>query len=596
MYPHNRTRSDESDRREFERRGVARHKSERRLLARLTPIALGILLSWNTAGSSSAQVTGSTQPPAASNSPASSNSPLTASAASPDARSEPASFATRHARYIKADWASLPGWSSESAHEALIAFRIGCTSLARREAWAASCQAAQAERAREASAGRKFFEQHFDVLQLRQTNDSDIGIITGYYEPLLRGSRTRQGAFVHPVYPTPDDLLYLDGRELAAQPAGTPLFGRVRDRTVQVLHGNDAPGMAAPRQGIYRIDLGQLNSDIRDKRARVRIVDDRIVLYPTRQDIERLGLSHTRPIAWVDSADALYSMQIQGSGKIQLNDGSIIRLAYAEQNGHPFLPKVAPSLAAGVRSRGLSLIDQPATSAADTSPATTATVPRESAHPPSARGEPPSAQVEKLIDYFLSQNSRETRPARPENDRLPNRRSQIDLAPPTGSGKPQAGDFSPPSRPGLSVSSSDDPSYVFFRQIADSDDGPIGALGVPLTAGRSVAVDPRTTPLGAPVFIASADAADASSGFKRLMVAQDTGGAIRGPVRADYFWGFGRQAGNRAFQMKENLRMWVLVPKGMDVVARQREKVRTRSIDGSAADECLIADPELCVE
>lgn len=586
MYPHTRTGSAEFERRECERCA----------LARVSPIALGILLSLNTAGPTSAQVPGSMQTPVTSNSSAFSSSPVNTLAGAPDSRSEATSFATRHARYVKADWSSLPGWSSESAHEALIAFRIGCTNLARREAWAASCQAAQTERVREAGAGRNFFEQHFDVLQVRQPNDSEVGIITGYFEPLLRGSRTRQGAFVHPVYPTPDDLLYLDGRELAAQPAGTPLFARVRDRTVVMIRGSETPVVPSARQGIYRIDLGQLNSDIRDKRVRVRIVDDRVVLYPTRQDIERLGLPNSRPLAWVDNADALYSMQIQGSGKILLNDGSIIRLAYAEQNGHPFQPKVTHSMAAGVRTRGLSLNDQPSTTADDVTITTSVTEPHESQRAASAKGEPPSARVEKLIDYFLNQNPRETRPARPDTDRLPNRRSQIDLSPPAGSSKPQPDDFSPPSRPGLSVSSSEDPSYVFFRQIDDSNDGPIGALGVPLTAGRSVAVDPRTTPLGAPVFIASAEATGGSAGFRRLMVAQDTGGAIRGPVRADYFWGFGRQAGNRALQMKETFRMWVLVPKGMDVVARQREKVRTRSIDGSAADECLIADPELCVE
>ena len=83
----------------------------------------------------------------------------------------------------------------------------------------------------------------------------------------------------------------------------------------------------------------------------------------------------------------------------------------------------------------------------------------------------------------------------------------------------------------------------------------MGALGVPLTAGRSIAVDPRTTPLGFPVFIST------GGQLNRLMVAQDTGGAIRGPVRADYFWGFGPSAYEQASRMKENGRMWLLMPK-----------------------------------
>jgi membrane-bound lytic murein transglycosylase A len=138
---------------------------------------------------------------------------------------------------------------------------------------------------------------------------------------------------------------------------------------------------------------------------------------------------------------------------------------------------------------------------------------------------------------------------------------------------------------------SSDPSYVFFRQIPDGDGGPIGALGVPLTPGRSVAVDPRTTPLGYPVFISTAGP---SSTVNRLMLAQDTGGAIRGAVRADYFWGFGAGAGERASRMKENGRMWLLVPRGLELAAGTG--VLTRGAGGVSDAECVVPDPELCVE
>ena len=139
-----------------------------------------------------------------------------------------------------------------------------------------------------------------------------------------------------------------------------------------------------------------------------------------------------------------------------------------------------------------------------------------------------------------------------------------------------------------------DPSYVFFRPIPDSDDGPIGALGVPLTAGRSVAVDPRTTPLGAPVFISTREPGR-STPLNRLMLAQDTGGAIRGAVRADYFWGFGAQAFVRASQMKEDGRMWLLLPNKQQLAARAGA-VLLRGGAGSQAAECVVPDPELCVE
>jgi membrane-bound lytic murein transglycosylase A len=140
---------------------------------------------------------------------------------------------------------------------------------------------------------------------------------------------------------------------------------------------------------------------------------------------------------------------------------------------------------------------------------------------------------------------------------------------------------------------SSDPSYVFFRQIPDSDSGPVGALGVPLTPGRSVAVDPRTTPLGFPVFI-STEGQSVGRRLNRLVLAQDTGGAIRGAVRADYFWGFGPGAGELASRMKENGRMWLLFPK--DLQPSLGAHFTTRGVGAAAEAECLVPDPDLCVE
>jgi membrane-bound lytic murein transglycosylase A len=152
-------------------------------------------------------------------------------------------------------------------------------------------------------------------------------------------------------------------------------------------------------------------------------------------------------------------------------------------------------------------------------------------------------------------------------------------------------------RPPARTQFSSDPSFVFFRQIRDYDGGPIGALGVPLTPQRSIAVDPRTTPLGMPVYIASDGAG--SSGMRRLMLAQDTGGAIRGAVRADYFWGFGPQAGQRASQTKAVGRMWLLVPKDL-ALGTLPGSIATRGLDRRGIidldGECVIADPDLCVE
>ena len=108
-----------------------------------------------------------------------------------------------------------------------------------------------------------------------------------------------------------------------------------------------------------------------------------------------------------------------------------------------------------------------------------------------------------------------------------------------------------------------DPSYVFFKELnLPPGDGPVGALGVPLTAERSLAVDPRTVPLGAPVFL-SATYPNSPRPLQRLMLAQDTGGAIRGPVRGDFFWGFGSGAGNQAGKMKQRGQLWVFLPPGL---------------------------------
>jgi membrane-bound lytic murein transglycosylase A len=105
------------------------------------------------------------------------------------------------------------------------------------------------------------------------------------------------------------------------------------------------------------------------------------------------------------------------------------------------------------------------------------------------------------------------------------------------------------------------PSYVFFRELSNDLPGPLGALGVPLTPERSIAVDPRVIPLGVPVYLATTWP-NTTEPLERLMVAQDTGGAIAGGVRADFYWGFGDAAGALAGKMRQDGRMWVLLPKG----------------------------------
>lgn len=105
------------------------------------------------------------------------------------------------------------------------------------------------------------------------------------------------------------------------------------------------------------------------------------------------------------------------------------------------------------------------------------------------------------------------------------------------------------------------PSYVFLRELPDNTPAPLGALGVPLTSEYSIAIDPRTVPLGTPVFLSTTYPND-SAPLNRLVLAQDTGGAIKGAVRADFFWGFGESAAIQAGKMKQQGRLWVLFPRG----------------------------------
>jgi membrane-bound lytic murein transglycosylase A len=106
------------------------------------------------------------------------------------------------------------------------------------------------------------------------------------------------------------------------------------------------------------------------------------------------------------------------------------------------------------------------------------------------------------------------------------------------------------------------PSAVFFREerLPDPGIGPKGALGVPLTPARSIAVDPKFLPLGAPVFLSTTQS-NSEVPMQRLVLAQDTGGAIQGEVRADFFFGFGHDAAENAGRMKQRGALWVLLPK-----------------------------------
>jgi membrane-bound lytic murein transglycosylase A len=363
-----------------------------------------------------------------------------AASAAPAPAPAPAPEVEYRGRLQPGSWMDLPDWGREPLRESLVAFVRGCAELAKQPAWQAVCAEAAAippgagERAIAA-----FFEARFDPHQVINADETTSGMVTGYYEPLLRGSRARNGKYRYPIYAVPQDLLV--------------------------------------------IDLASVYPDLKYKRLRGRLEGNRVVPYLARGDIETeaaplKGLE----IAWVDDAVELFFLHIQGSGQVQLETGERLRVGYAEQNGHPF------------RSLGRLLIQ---------------------------RGEipPERASMQGIKDWARRHPARVQRYL------------------------------------------NENPSFVFFRKLPGDLPGPIGSLGVPLTAERSIAVDPRVIPLGVPVYLATTWP-NSPQPLNRLMVAQDTGGAINGGVRADFYWGFGDGAGNQAGKMRQSGRMWVLLPKG----------------------------------
>lgn len=345
-------------------------------------------------------------------------------------------------------WAELPGWNEDDHAAAWPAFLLSCRGMASKPhgpAWKRVCDLARASDGKAGHNARRFFEQNLqpyavvagDAPTQGTSSPAASGMITGYYEPLLRGSRNRVKGFEQPVRGVPDDLL--------------------------------------------TIDLSAVFPELKDKRVRGRLEGNKVVPYWSRAEIGARGDAlPSKTLLYVDDAVELFFLQVQGSGRVKLKDGSMVRLNYADQNGHPY------------QSIGRLLVE---------------------------RGE---LKLEEASMQGIQAWAR-ANPAR--LDELLNA----------------------------------NPSYVFFREVANGSDGPIGALGVPLTAERSIAVDPRSVSLGVPVFLATTRPNSAQP-MNRLVMAQDTGGAIKGAVRADFFWGFGKAAGEQAGRMKQSGRLWVLLP------------------------------------
>ncbi|HNZ56837.1 MAG TPA: murein transglycosylase A [Methylophilaceae bacterium] len=347
-----------------------------------------------------------------------------------------------------ASWDEVDGFSNtkvngDNLNLAWPAWLQGCTTLVNKPMWQGVCNVAsqlskQTKNKPSTEEVKTYFKQNFSVYKTTNVDGSDVGLITGYYEPLLKGSRTKSAQYPHPLYTTPNDLV--------------------------------------------TVELNELFPELKFKRVRGRVVGNKLVPYYTRAEIEASNTPlKAHAFVYIDDIIDVFYLQVQGSGLVQLDNGEEVHVGYADQNGHTY------------NSIGRLLVE---------------------------RGELTYANASMAgIKNWAKNNPAKLRELLNNN-----------------------------------------PSYVFFRELPAGLPGPLGALGVPILAERVVAVDPKFVPLGAPVLVSTTEP-NSSTPLKRLMMAQDTGGAIKGGVRADYYWGSGPEAGAKAGAMKQEGKIWVFLPK-----------------------------------
>jgi membrane-bound lytic murein transglycosylase A len=361
-------------------------------------------------------------------------------------------------QYAPLKWADVAGWADDDPLPAFKTFRASCKPIAAQKsplpdskALGASlrepCIAARAENISDTAKAREFFEKNFIPLQIARIGD-EAGFVTGYYEPIVDGSRVQTDVYNVPVYRRPSNLF-------------------VRG------YSQDAPNL--PNKGpVYR-----------------KIGRRKLVPYYDRAAIEDGALAgRSLELAWIkDPVDAFFA-HIQGSVRVRLPDGDVLRLNYDGHNGQTYTPV------------GRILVDQ-------------GIIPRE------------KISMDAIRTY-ISQN--------PEAGRELMRQNR---------------------------------SYVFFRVAKElsKEDGAVGAQGLPLTAGRSIAVDRALHVYGTPFYIDAKlpiDGDAPTTPFQRLMIAQDTGSAIVGPARADIFFGAGKDAGSIAGRIQHPGRFAMLLPRSID--------------------------------
>ena len=367
-------------------------------------------------------------------------------------------------QYAPLAWTDIAGWNDDDQLAAYQAFRTSCKAIVAQTGPATDskalgislrdpCRAARASEITDGSRARAFFEQHFLPLQISRLGE-DAGFVTGYYEPIVDGSRTKTDVYTVPVYRRPSNLFVRGFKQ-------------------------DAVGL--PNKGEVFRKIGRR----------------KLVPYYDRAQIEDGAIAgRGLEICWLKDPTDLLFAQIQGSARVRLEDGSTIRINYDAHNGYPYTPV------------GRVLIDR-------------GIIPKE------------QMSMQKIRDWM------EQNPDGAQDLRRQNR------------------------------------SYIFFREVQLSDkDEAVGAQGVPLTPGRSIAVDKSLHVYGTPFFIAGElpiQSEQSKTPFRRLMIAQDTGSAITGPARADLYFGAGPDAARVSGRLKNNMNFVMLVPKSLDPTALGRK-------------------------
>jgi membrane-bound lytic murein transglycosylase A len=361
------------------------------------------------------------------------------------------------------NWTELAGWLRDDHLAAFAAYQVSCQALHKLRlsdedgavltAMRAVCRKTIGMHVQDSEIARTFFEENFQPMRIARLGEVD-GLLTGYFEPIVQGSRFPNPEFHVPVYRRPRDLV-AEGYK-----PGTDAF---------------------PNKGAR---IGRRNEK------------GQLVPYYDRAAIEAGALDGQKlEICWLKHPFDLLSIQIEGSGRVILEDGTPLRINYDSHNGYSFI------------SLTRTLIERHR-------------IPREEISP------------ERIREWMT------THPDEAVKQRAANR------------------------------------SYVFFRVTGLSNDGePLGAQGVPLTPGRSIAVD-RLHRYGTPFFIQAnlpIESARAASIFHRLMIAQDTGSAIVGPARADLYWGAGEDAAQIAGRIRHPGRFVMLLPRDLDMVAAGRQ-------------------------